>query len=254
MLISERSWPNGNSAPPKNSPMLNPIEAISPPTISSRQPTRCGRCKPHEQGEADPDENAERFADDDRNRQSQRAGLKGAYWHAGIDEPEEEQRGLGGIPPPHLELTQRVLRGGECVDEESGIACRVRQERHDRHQRQRRMQAAPEEPEPRNAAGDEQIGPEAADAHPPESVGDGDRSSQDRQPGEVTVSGGVEHREDHEPEHVRGDPEQQQERNRRVRTEDDPRDEIADGEIGRQGYGPAESASIGSSSASTTRM
>ena len=46
----------GNSALQKNRPTLNPIAAMSPPTISSRQPTRCGRCRPADKGEAGPDE------------------------------------------------------------------------------------------------------------------------------------------------------------------------------------------------------
>ena len=114
------------------------------------------------------DENAERLADDDRDRHAPRARLQRVKRHARVDQPEEEQRHLGGISPPDLELTQRIPRRRAGVDEESGIARGVRQERHDRHQGERRMEAAPEERVPGDAAGREQIGPEAPDACPPQ--------------------------------------------------------------------------------------
>ena len=110
MLVSERSWPGGSSAAQKNSPTLKPIAAVKPTTISSRQPTRCGRCRPAASATPAADQDAERLADDDRDRQSPGARLERVKGHAGVDEPEEEQRDLGRISPPDLELAQRILR------------------------------------------------------------------------------------------------------------------------------------------------
>ena len=148
MLVSERSWPGGSSAAQKNSPMLKPMAAVNPThnQLSPANPLRQVQAG----GERGPgrDEDAERLADDDRDRQSPRARLQGVKGHARVHEPEEEQRHLGGISPPDLELTQRIAGRRASVDEESGIARGVRQEGHDRHEGERRMEAAPEEREP----------------------------------------------------------------------------------------------------------
>src|SRR4029450_7621169 len=103
-----------------------------------------------------------------------------------------------------------------------------------------RSQADPEKPDPREAACGEQIWPEAADARPPQSGSDADRSRQDeRATREVNLSRLIEHCDAQEPEGVGGDSEKKQERNYRVRPEDESRDEIADSEIRRQGDRPA---------------
>ena len=129
----------------------------------------------------------------------------------------------------------------------------MRQERHHGHQRQRRMQAAPEQPEPRQAAGAEQIRPEAADAPPPKCRGERHPAATSSAPnGELQCLGRIEQRECQEPESVGGDAKQQQERNDRMLPEDDSRDEIAEARSVARDTGQP-SASIGSSSTSTSR-
>jgi hypothetical protein len=76
MLVSECSWPGGNSALQKNSPTLKPIAAMKPTTTSSRQPRLSGRCRPGGEGGAGADQNAERLADEDRQRESPRPWLQ----------------------------------------------------------------------------------------------------------------------------------------------------------------------------------
>src|SRR4030095_835384 len=102
-------------------------------------------------------------------------------------------------------------------------------------------EADPEKPDPREAACGEQIWPEAADARPPQSGSDADRSGQDeRATREVHLSRLIEHREGQEPEGVGGYTEKKKERNYGMRSEDESRDEIRDGEIHRQGDRPAD--------------
>ena len=87
----------------------------------------------------------------------------------------------------------------------------------------------------------EQIGPEALHPRPSQADGKAHRDGQDqRAADEMQVPRWIEQRECHEPERVRCDREQEQKRDRRMLSEDDSRDEIADGDIGRQGNGPAD--------------
>ena len=58
--------------------------------------------------------------DDDGNRQSPRARFKGAHGHAGIDDPEKEQRDLGRVPPPNLELAHVSFALGSASTKNPG--------------------------------------------------------------------------------------------------------------------------------------
>src|SRR4030095_16435435 len=161
-------------------------------------------------------------------------------WHAGIHQSEEEQRDLRGILPPDLELTQRILRVGTCIDEKPRIARRVRQEWHDRHERERGMPTAPEQAKPRGAPGAEQIRPKAAAAYPSPPGCDADRSRQNDATGEMNLSQWVEQCENQKPKRVGDDPQKGQEGKHGMRRKDDSSDEIAESKIRGEGDWPAE--------------
>ena len=126
MLVSERSWPGGSSAAQKNSPMLKPMAAVNPTTISSRQPTRCGRCRPAASATPAAMRMPSGLPTMTAIGTSPRARLQRVKRHARVDEPEEEQRHLGGISPPDLELAQRIP--GRRAERRRRIRDRARRE------------------------------------------------------------------------------------------------------------------------------
>jgi len=93
--------------------------------------------------------------------------------HSRVDEPEEKEGDLRRRSPPQLESIQRIACVGTRVDEKSGIARGVRQERDDRDECERRMKAAREERVPRGSARRQEIRPEALHASSPQPEGDG---------------------------------------------------------------------------------
>ena len=163
-------------------------------------------------------------------------------WNAGIHQAEEKQRHVRRVAPPDFELTERVMRGRLRVNQESGIAPAVRQERHDRHEGERRMHSAPEQPPPRHRARPNQVEPECFHAGPPQAVRQQNRDADnDRTGNHVRVANLIEYRQHDETQHIGGDREQQQERDRRrMATEDQPGHEIADGDVGSERDRPAD--------------
>ena len=121
-------------------------------------------------------------------------------------------------------------------------------ETHDWHERECRVQATPIEGEPRDGAGTNDIRPEVQRAAAPQPPRQRQRQGQDdRECDETQLAGGVEHRQDQQPERIVSDREQEEERDARMPgAENDPRDEIAERDVrgNRDGPSPHEFRSI----------
>ena len=103
------------------------------------------------------------------------------------------------------------------------------------------MEAAPEQRVPRHTACGEQIRPEASYACASQSEGHADGDGHDqRATAEPNVLGRMPDRERQKPQDVGRDREEQQKRDRRMPSEDDSCDEIADGDISGERDRPAD--------------
>ena len=141
IFISSRIGPGGITAVAKNKAKTSPIEAVHPTTTSSRQPTRCGRCRPRGDRHAGSRDDADRPSErGDRNRPD--AGLEAVKRDAGVDEPEQQEHAL----PREAATSARTASAYRAPAAPARPADRDRapvgKERHDRHQRERRMNAA----------------------------------------------------------------------------------------------------------------
>ena len=114
MLVSERSWPGGNSAVQKNSPTPKPIAAMS-----RRRGVRASR---DEAADADPRRGRAPAPIRTPSGLPTRTAIgsptslaPAREGHPGVDEAEKEQRDLGRVSPPDLESAQRVPSRRGCA-------------------------------------------------------------------------------------------------------------------------------------------
>lgn len=109
----------------------------------------------------------------------------------------------------------------------------MRKERHDRHQRERRMQPAAEERDPRNCARANEIRPEAQRAAATEPPRDSERCRENESELQWAYrSGWIEDGEDEQAERIVRDREQQEKwDDRMLRTEDQPSNQVAEGDV-----------------------
>ena len=139
-----------------------------------------------------------------------------------------------------LELVERVVRIRR-LDEEPRIAFGVRNKRDDGHQRERGMYAPAIHAQPRQHAAHQNVRPEAGDS--PFLHGPGDEHAgahEHRRIDQPHRPGGIERRNNQQPQCVIGNSQQQEKRNRRMlRAENDARGQVAERDVCGGGNRPA---------------
>lgn len=200
-----------------------------------------GELEPQGDAQQGHERDADRLADEQPSRHEVRAGVHGRQHHAGAHEAEQAEHHLYGVLEPARHVVEGVGLLVFIPREQPAVIVLVRHDPHQRHQGQGRVDATLPEAVPGEHPGQQVPGPggdaQIAVHEPADGHGEHHRGGEHHV---VGLTHGVEHRQDAQPPAVVRHREQQQERNGRVAlAKNEPRDQVAERDVGGGGHGPA---------------